>query len=277
MVTEESCLPLVLISNHLDLIRVADDCRIARIMIDLETIGKEKRQKGKNLFISDHRMNDINVTKKILTHAQCMVRINPPGSQTKEEISQVINCGADIIMLPFFTNGSQVEEFVDRISGRATVSLLLETKQALENIQEIVSIPGVDEIHIGLNDLSLSLGTSNIFDVIVDGTLERLRQIIVDKGIRFGFGGAAPPSIDLYPIHPHLVIAEQMRLESNLALLSRRVSTPLENKENAGRLENIISEIETYAQQCKHADENAQLNHRQQFIVEINLMKQAAV
>ena len=49
---------------------------------------------------------------------------------------------------------------MDLIDGRAYVSLLLETTQALVRIDEIVRVEGVDEISIGLNDLHRALGLS---------------------------------------------------------------------------------------------------------------------
>ena len=35
---------------------------------------------------------------------------------------------------------------------------MLETREALGNIDEILSVPGIDAIYVGPNDLSLSLG-----------------------------------------------------------------------------------------------------------------------
>ena len=207
MVAHENSLPLVLISNNLELIQEADSCKIARIMLDLETIGKKARQQGKNLYISNHCIDDIIAAKKILSHAKCMVRINPLQEKSKQEIENVVANGADIIMLPFFKNSVQVQTFLDHVGGRCRVNLLLETNEALANIHSIVSLPGIDEIHIGLNDLCLSLENATIFDVIIDGTLEKIRNIIVDKGIQFGFGGVAPPGVEKYPISPYLIIA----------------------------------------------------------------------
>jgi 4-hydroxy-2-oxoheptanedioate aldolase len=41
---------------------------------------------------------------------------------------------------------------------------MVETKEALENIEEIVSTPGLDAIYIGPGDLSLSLGMEERVD-----------------------------------------------------------------------------------------------------------------
>lgn len=52
--------------------------------------------------------------------------------------------------------------------------LLLETPEAVEIIDEILQLKGIDYIHIGLNDLSLGYGMKFMFQLLADGTVERL-------------------------------------------------------------------------------------------------------
>ncbi|WP_305461450.1 aldolase/citrate lyase family protein [Photobacterium leiognathi] len=71
-----------------------------------------------------------------------------------------LKAGADIIMLPMFKTAGEAQSFIDYIDGRARTCLLIETSEALARIDDILEVPGIDEVHIGLNDLHLSLGLS---------------------------------------------------------------------------------------------------------------------
>ena len=53
---------------------------------------------------SMHVPEDISRLKNVLTKSEILVRINPLYSESKKEIDDVIRRGADIIMLPMFTN-----------------------------------------------------------------------------------------------------------------------------------------------------------------------------
>lgn len=273
MVVQTNALPLCLISNKPSLVLQADKAKIARIMIDLEVMGKAKRQVRKNLFIANHKEKDIPVIKKTLTSAKIMVRVNSLHAESKKEIDQVISAGADIVMLPNFQNAMQVQTFVDYVANRASISLLLETKEALQNIHSILSINGIDEIHVGLNDLCLSLGNITIFDVIINGTLEKLSHIISEKNIEFGFGGVAPVSIKNYPINPELIIAEQMRLRSRLAIFSRSSSNLLEAEDCKENISNLLSEIESTAFRWKNATQRQYDQNRETLITQVNNWK----
>ena len=53
---------------------------------------------------------------------------------------------------------TEVQLFVDMVGGRARTMPLVETPEAVNVIDEILQIDGLDEIFIGLNDLSLGCG-----------------------------------------------------------------------------------------------------------------------
>lgn len=56
--------------------------------------------------------------------------------------------------------GASQREYVEWANANTLVIIQPETKKAVENIDDLVSIPGVDAVMIGPNDLSLSLGIS---------------------------------------------------------------------------------------------------------------------
>lgn len=255
-------LPLCIITSHLGLIIEANRLQVDRVMIDLERLGKAKRQQHVNLFLSNHCEVDIATAKSVLTDTRLMVRVNPLNKNSKDEIDRVIDFGADIVMLPYFSMVEEVIAFIQIIAGRCKTNLLIETKGAIENINTITSIEGVDEIHVGLNDLQLSLQNSSLFDVLFDGTLEKVARITSSKNIRFGYGGVAPTYFPM-TFSPEAVIAEQIRFQSKLAILSRKVTLTLENY--CDQLVNVLSNIEMITQKWQSATPIDFMNNRMNF------------
>lgn len=218
-------LKLMYITNRPDVAQIAESAGVDRIFVDMEYIGKADRQGGMDTVQSHHTVEDVRKIKQATDKAEVLVRVNPIHNasedycSSREEIDEVIKAGADIIMLPFFKSADEVKNFIDLVGCRATTVLLLETPQAVENIDEILKIPGIDEIHIGLNDLSLGYGKKFMFELLSDGTVERLCLKFKQKGIPYGFGGIAALGKGILP--SEYIIREHYRLGSSRTILSR--------------------------------------------------------
>jgi 2-keto-3-deoxy-L-rhamnonate aldolase RhmA len=212
-------LKLMYITNNPDIAKIAEKSGVDWIFVDLEIIGKEERQGHLDTVISRHSINDVKKIKKTLTISELLVRVNPIYSGSKEEINRVINDGSDIVMLPFFKDKEEVETFVKYVDGRCKTCLLLETPEAVENIDSILKVKGIDFIHIGLNDLHLGYGMKFMFEPLVDGTVETLCEKIRKKGIPYGFGGIARLGQGKLPAEN--IITEHYRLGSSMVILSR--------------------------------------------------------
>jgi 2-keto-3-deoxy-L-rhamnonate aldolase RhmA len=218
-------LKLMYITNKPEIAQIAEEAGVDRIFIDMEYIGKDIRQGCMDTVQSQHTVEDIKRIKANLSKAQLMVRVNPIHEATEDycssedEINAVIDAGADLVMLPYFTSVEEVEFFVKIINGRAKVFPLLETAKALDKIDKILEIPGIDEIHIGLNDMSLDLGKKFMFELLVNGTVEELCFKFKKKGIPYGFGGIGRLGKGDLPAEQ--VIKEHYRLGSTCAILSR--------------------------------------------------------
>ena len=183
----EMALTLMYITNNLDVALIAQKYGVERIWIDLETIGKEKRQNGMNTVKSHHTITDIGRIKHHLKTSEMLVRINSWYEGSDKEIDDVIHAGADIIMLPYWKTTQEVESFIKAVDGRCATTLLLETKEAVDCIDRVLEIPGIDEIHIGLNDLHLSYELDFMFELLVNGTVEELCKKIATKGIAYSY------------------------------------------------------------------------------------------
>ena len=213
--------PLIVfyITNRPDVALVAEKYGVDRIWIDLETRGKEERQHNLNTVKSKHSISDIAQIKPLLNRAEMMVRVNSWYEGSQAEIDAVIKAGADIVMLPYWKTADEVNSFINSVHRRCKTSLLLETKEAVECIDEVLKLDGIDEIHIGLNDLHLSYGMSFMFEPLANGTVEMLCNKFKQAGIPYGFGGIARLGDGALPAEK--VIMEHYRLGSTRAILSR--------------------------------------------------------
>lgn len=207
------------ITNNPQVALVAEKTGVDRIWVDLETLGKEERQKNLNTVKSKHSIDDVRALSKLLTKSELMVRVNPVNEGSKEEIEEVIKAGAKRIMLPMWKTSEEVKWFLDAVGGRVKTTLLLETKEAVECVDEVLSHPLLDEIHIGLNDLHLSYGLKFMFELLSNGTVEKLCNKFKKRGVQYGFGGIARLGQGMLPAEK--IIIEHYRLGSTRAILSR--------------------------------------------------------
>ena len=213
------------ITNRPEIAYIAQSAGVDRIFVDMEYIGKHLRQGGMNTVQCRHTVSDVAELRKHLDKSELMVRVNPIHDSTEEyassedEIDAVIRAGADVVMLPYFKTTAEVKRFLDCVKGRATTFLLVETPEAAENLDSILALNGIDEIHIGLNDMSLALGKRFMFELLCDGTVERICNKCRDKGIVYGFGGIAALGKGMLPCEH--ILMEHYRLGSQRAILSR--------------------------------------------------------
>lgn len=218
-------LTLMYITNNIQMAEIAQRAGVDRIWIDMEYIGKVARQGGMDTVQNHHTIDDIKKIKPVVKQSELLVRVNPIHSATdeyvssEEEIELTIDAGADVIMLPFFKSVNEVKYFVDCVKGRIKTLILVETAEAVENIEEILKIKGIDEVHIGLNDLHLAYKQRFMFELLCDGTVEKLCRKFKKANIKYGFGGIARVGYGMLPAE--YIIAEHYRLGSTAAILSR--------------------------------------------------------
>lgn len=250
-------LKLMYITNRPDVALIAENAGVDRIFVDMEYIGKSDRQGGMDTVQCHHTVADVRAIRNVVTSANLMVRINPIHDQTDdycssgEEIDRVIDAGADIIMLPYFKTVEEVRTFITLVRGRVRTLLLFETPESIEHLDEILALDGIDEVFIGLNDLSLGYKKKFMFELLSDGTVEQVAFKFRQKGYSFGFGGIAALGKGMLPAER--IIAEHYRLGSTCAILSRSFcnvtekSTLTEVKET---FDKGVREIRAFEQEC---------------------------
>lgn len=229
---------LMLVTSDPQTILEAQNAGVGRIFFDLEYINKAERQRGRNTLILHNDIEEIPKLRSIIDHAELLVRVNAIYPQSKKEIDKAIKYGADIIMLPMVMDAEDVKLLVNYVDGRAKVMPMIETSQALARIDEILEVPGIDEIYIGLNDLHISMGLTFMFELLSGGLVEYAANKIKAAGVKFGFGGMAKIGEGNLPAEA--ILAEHYRLGSNSVILSRTFRN--EVGDNTGKV-NLSEEV----------------------------------
>lgn len=254
-------LKLMYITNQPEIAQIAETAGVDRIFVDMEYIGKSERQGGMDTVQSHHTLQDIKKIAEAIDTAELLVRINPIHQaaegygSSKEEIDGAIENGAQILMLPYFKTVDEVKTFVELVDGRVKTMPLVETPEAVDVIDEVLKL-NIDEIFVGLNDLSLGYGKKFMFELLADGTVENLCHKFARAEISYGFGGIAALGKGMLPAEK--IIAEHYRLGSTCVILSRSFCNTSQIRD-MGKISSIflngVKEIREYEQMVAvHSD-----------------------
>lgn len=258
-------LKMMYITNLPEVALIAEKYGVDTIFVDLETLGKAERQRNMNTVKSNHCIDDISKVRQVIKKSELMVRVNPWNENSVDEIEKVIAAGADMIMLPMWKSAEEVQNLINTIKGRTKINLLLETKGAVECLDEVLQLKGIDQIHIGLNDLHLSYKQNFLFEPLANGLVEELCNKIKKVGIPYGFGGIACLGKGLIPAER--IIMEHCRLGSSCVILSRSFCD-IERCENIEEVEHRFSKhiklIKDYEKMCLYASNDLLLNNKKE-------------
>ena len=194
---------------------------VARIFMDQEVLGKAERQGHLDTHKAAHSLEEIAAVAGVLKQAELMVRVNPLNPHSHEEIQAALDHGAQRLMLPMFTSRADVELFLALVDGRVPVTFLVETPQSLVRMPDWLPLlkRGRDEVHIGLNDLSLGMGLNFLFEPMAGRLLDPAAERFNAAGVRWGVGGIA--RIGQGELPAETVLGEHVRLGSRWVILSR--------------------------------------------------------
>ena len=219
-------LELLLITNEPKQARLWDAAGVDIVFVDLEVAGKHKRQGHLNTVISGHQIEDVSAVKTALVNSKLLVRVNPLHHSSQSEVDEVIDRGADIIMLPMFYSSDDILELVEMVAGRCQIYPLLETPEALSDIESLAAIDSVSGYHFGLNDLHLALGLNFMFEVMNLPEFTNATDVLNRSDKLFGIGGVARLGEGVLPAEQ--VIRENYRLGSQRLILSRSFKSQVE-------------------------------------------------
>jgi hypothetical protein len=165
--------------------------------------------------VSPHRAEDLAALE--LRRARRFARVEPREPQ----VERLLELGAEVLMLPMVAGPREAQAFAAAVAGRATVVLLVERAEAVAAIGELVRVDGVDEVHLGLNDLALSLGLPNRWLALAGDVPARVGSAVCEAGLRFGLAGIGRVGDTTLPVPADLVYAQFARTGATAALLAR--------------------------------------------------------
>jgi 2-keto-3-deoxy-L-rhamnonate aldolase RhmA len=92
--------------------------------------------------------------------------------------------------------GKNLREYFTKWNQDGLVILQIETAQALENVEKIAAVPGVDVLFIGPADLSANLGVFQQFDhPKFIKAVDRIKAAAAENGIATGFMASGAESV----------------------------------------------------------------------------------
>lgn len=185
------------------------------VVVDWECTGKERRQAGADTEINHHTADDLKRVRAA-TDGPVICRINGVHADSASEIDRAIALGADELLLPMVQQVSDVERVLDLISGRRPLGILIETRRAVRAAASLCALP-LSRVYVGLNDLAIDRGASNIFEAVADDTVLDVRRTSRPP---FGFGGLTCPDAG-EPIPCCLLIGEMARASADFTFLRR--------------------------------------------------------
>ena len=95
--------------------------------------------------------------------------------------------------------GIRFEEYMATANEEIAVIVQAEHAQAVENIEAIIKVSGIDAVLVGPYDLSASLGKmGQIDDPLVTGAIDRVTDACRSAGIPLGYFGANADAVQPY-------------------------------------------------------------------------------
>lgn len=212
----------ILITARPGLALAAEKAGVSFAMVDLEINGKSERQPAGTTPIYRHTWDDVAKVRQVLRGTtKLLVRVNPPHGGSRDEVEKALDLGADALMLPYFKTVKEIETFRSIVNGRVKTLFLFESSQAVAFAPMILDACVGEDVHFGLNDLMLSMGTRSPFDALAGGMIEWLAKTAEEKKLFFGIGGVGRVGGANDKVPAELVLGEHVRLRSKRVILSR--------------------------------------------------------
>jgi hypothetical protein len=238
------------LTNDPALAASADAAGVDRIGVDIEQLGKAARQPPElSTRISGHRLGDLTRLAGRVRSGKLFCRLDPPHPGSRDQIEEALERGARCLMLPFFHHVDQAAAFVATVDGRAETLLLVETAAAAWRADALAEIDGVDEIMVGLNDLSMECGMTSRFEVLTSPLMAAVADAVRVAGKRFSLGGLGRWTDEALPTPPDLIYAQYPRLGAQGAWLARSFTAGLEPPAIAGAVAEARARLDHWAGQ----------------------------
>lgn len=218
--------------------RACVEAGAAGVIVDWERRGKARRQAGEGTQINGDTPADL-ARVRAATAGRLLCRVNGFGPWTAAEIDLAISLGADEVLLPMVRHPGQVDRALDVVAGRCGLGILVETQDAVEQVEELARRP-LSRVYLGLNDLRIDRGSDQLFAPLVDGTVDRVRAACP---VPFGVAGLTRPDAG-WPVPSRLLAGELARLGADFTFLRRSFTADVAGREVLVELPRILAAVE---------------------------------
>jgi hypothetical protein len=209
-------LELIVFEHERERAAALHEAGLRSFMVDHENRGKERRQLGADTEINAAPLSAIGPLAS-LGGVRVHCRVNAWSEGGAEDVRAAVGEGADRIYLPMAVGRGEVEAFLRTVNGHAEAAILIETRDAVQNVEAFADLP-LDAVFVGLNDLAISRGDAFIFSSIRDGLVDRVRAAL--PHVRLGFAGVT--CVDKgYPIPCRLLMSELAALRADFSFMRR--------------------------------------------------------
>ena len=91
----------------------------------------------------------------------------------------------------------EYEKYFERANENVLIMLIIETTEAVENLEEIASVPGIDVLFIGAFDLCLSMGLNPFHMPLpeIEAVMDRALEVGRSSGVAVGAGAGSPEEL----------------------------------------------------------------------------------
>lgn len=211
---------------------------VAGVVVDWERVGKRHRQAGADTQIGEDTPQDLRRVRA-RTAAPILCRIDNAPELIPGQIDEAVAAGADEILLPMVRSADEVEAALERANGRIGVGILIETRAALDDVAQLAALP-LTRVYVGLNDLAIERGTVNIFEPLVDGTVDEIRR---NFSVPFGLAGLTVVDRGT-PIQCRLVVSELIRLGCSFSFLRRSYHADIRGRDPLREIPRLLQALE---------------------------------
>ncbi|MFP5318983.1 MAG: aldolase/citrate lyase family protein [Acidimicrobiia bacterium] len=193
------------------------------VVVDWERRGKRRRQAGADTQINADTPTDLAAVRAAVGDGGLVLcRVNGWGPWTAREIDLALDLGADEILLPMVRDAADVDAALAVVGGRGPgrLGILVETVDALRDVESLLAGRPLARVYLGLNDLRIDRRARCLFTPLVDGTADRVAAAARAAGVPFGVAGLTVPEGGK-PVPCRLLNAALARVGASFTFLRR--------------------------------------------------------
>ena len=165
-------------------------------------------------------------------------------------------------MIPMISDIQSYKRICNFVNKRIKIIPLIETPYSFFKMDEIITMGFSNQIHFGLNDLKLSIGNNNLFELLFSPVFIKSVKMISKKTKITGVGGVGSP-LSKQIFDPKYILNECLNMGCNSVILSRSFLSNHQLKND------ILKCLNLFEEQIKNFKYD--LNYRNDFKKKMNL------